>query len=374
MANKETCVKAGGSGANSTESSTVPDELYSILLRDQTQKVEKKTSQTEEFKLYCLCLEENARIRVIWVEHVRYGEYAIHHIYRVLIEDCMAFGAARWIATFRQQLHRNILQESSGVPIGNDTKVLTFFIFSHGCKCTETLVKASRAHDESLCAVFCPSSAPYMDENLRITQPVRAWLTGESQPALFASMVDSGEPVGTLVNVTTSLGLPQSPQSLFDFLCDENIRQQWGLANIALQKEYHIATGEDGNNVSLLRPTIKGEKWMLQETRRDELGALVVIMPIDSLSVENVLKGEDFTNIPLVFSGFAIKPNLVPPFAPPMSRGPFYDAKTSLLTMVKRNSVGHPEIVTHESMKKYSRIMKKNVQRIKAGLNILDRL
>ncbi|CAI9770216.1 unnamed protein product [Fraxinus pennsylvanica] len=288
--------------------------------------------------------------KVIWVEHVQYGESAIHHLYRSLIKAGIGIGAPRWIATFQRQLHRNILQKSYGVPIGNDTAM--------DANARRYLLKLAEFMTRAFCAVVCPSSAHYMDENLRITTS--------------ASMADSGEPVDTLVNVTTSLRLLQSPQSLFDFLCDKNIRQQWGLANIALQKEYHIATGEDGKNVSLLRPTIKGEKWMLQETRRDELGALVVIMPIDSLTVENVLKGEDFTNIPFVFSGFAIEPNLVPPFTPPTSRGPFYDAKALLLTMVKRNLVVHPEIVTHESMKKYSRIMKENVQRIKEGLNILD--
>lgn len=41
--------------------------------------------------------------------------------------------------------------------------------------------------------------------------------------------------------------------------------------------------------------------YVLHKTCRDELRVLMVIMPNDLLIVNNVLKSEDFTNIPLIF-------------------------------------------------------------------------
>lgn len=60
-----------------------------------------------------------------------------------------------------------------------------------------------------------------------------------------------------------------------------------------------------------------------------------MIMSIDSLTVSNVLKGGDFTNIPLVLQEFAIEFDKVLPVAPPLRRDPFHNANTSLFTMIK---------------------------------------
>lgn len=112
--------------------------------------------------------------------------------------------------------------------------------------------------------------------------------------------------------------------------------------------------------------------YVLHKTCRDELRVLMVIMPNDLLIVNNVLKSGDFTNIPLIFWDLPLNLMMYCLLRPLWESKHFYDAKTSLWTMVKLNLIGFFDMVSLESMKKYGKLMAKNVESIKKGLNIED--
>lgn len=73
------------------------------------------------------------------------------------------------------------------------------------------------------------------------------------------SVDDPGEPSGIVLSAATSVWLPVSPQRLFDFLRDEQLRSEWDILSNGgpMQEMAHIAKGQDhGNCVSLLRASV----------------------------------------------------------------------------------------------------------------------
>lgn len=74
------------------------------------------------------------------------------------------------------------------------------------------------------------------------------------------SVDDPGEPSGIVLSAATSVWLPVSPQRLFSFLRDEQLRSEWDILSNGgpMQEMAHIAKGQDhGNSVSLLRASVR---------------------------------------------------------------------------------------------------------------------
>ncbi|TXG70865.1 hypothetical protein EZV62_005800 [Acer yangbiense] len=111
---------------------------------------------------------------------------------------------------------------------------------------------------------------------------------------------DPGEPTGIVLSATTSIWLPTTKQRLFGFLSNQRMRNHWDILLIdgKMQGITHIFKDHDaGNCVSILRydggnpandPII-----LLQETRNDASGSLVVYTPLDLHSVNMVMGGAD---------------------------------------------------------------------------------
>ncbi|KAK8567449.1 hypothetical protein V6N12_006036 [Hibiscus sabdariffa] len=130
------------------------------------------------------------------------------------------------------------------------------------------------------------------------------------------SVDDPGRPSGIVLSAATSFWLPVSPKRVFDFLRDENSRNEWDILSNGgvVQEIAHIANGRDtGNCVSLLRVnsvnSSQSNMLILQESCTDPAGSFVIYAPVDIVAMNVVLSGGDPDYVALLPSGFAILPD-----------------------------------------------------------------
>ncbi|XP_076927963.1 homeobox-leucine zipper protein HDG1-like [Bidens hawaiensis] len=244
----------------------------------------------------------NGYSKVTWVEHAEYDESVVHELYRPLIRAGMGFGAQRWVAALQRQCECLAIIMSSAVPTRDHTAIT-----SSGRK---SMLKLAQRMTDNFCAGVCASTvykwnklcATNVDEDVRV-------MTRQS-------VDDPGEPPGVVLSAATSVWLPVSPQRLFDFLRNEQLRSEWDILSNGgpMQEMAHIAKGQDhGNCVSLLRASAmnsnQSSMLILQETCIDSAGSLVVYAPVDIPAMHVVMNGGDSAYVALLPSGFAIVPD-----------------------------------------------------------------
>ncbi|KAL8227896.1 hypothetical protein R6Q57_015480 [Mikania cordata] len=244
----------------------------------------------------------NGYSKVTWVEHAEYDENIVHELYRPLIRAGMGFGAQRWVAVLQRQCECLAILMSSAVPTHDHTAIT-----SSGRK---SMLKLAQRMTDNFCAGVCASTV-YKWNKLRahnVDEDVRV-MTRQS-------VDDPGEPPGIVLSAATSVWLPVSPQRLFDFLRDEQLRSEWDILSNGgpMQEMAHIAKGQDhGNCVSLLRASAmnanQSSMLILQETCIDSAGSLVVYAPVDIPAMHVVMNGGDSAYVALLPSGFAIVPD-----------------------------------------------------------------
>eukprot|EP01018_Ginkgo_biloba_P016723 Gb_16030 [translate_table: standard] len=251
----------------------------------------------------CLIQEmPNGYSKVTWVEHVEVDERAVHRIYHQLVSSGMGFGAKRWLATLERQCERLASMLACNIP-ARDLGVISN---SEGRK---SMLKLAERMTNSFCAGVSASSA-------------HTWTTLSGSGAedvrvmTRKSIDDPGRPPGIVLSAATSFWLPASPMRVFEFLRDENLRNEWDiLSNGGLVQEMaHIANGQDpGNCVSLLRVnnvnSNQSNMLILQESSIDVSSSFVIYAPVDIVAVNVVLNGGDPDYVALLPSGFAILPD-----------------------------------------------------------------
>ncbi|XP_010057969.2 homeobox-leucine zipper protein MERISTEM L1 [Eucalyptus grandis] len=251
----------------------------------------------------CLIQElPNGYSKVTWVEHVEVDDRAVHSIYRPLVNCGLAFGAKRWVATLDRQCERLASSMANNIPSG-DLLITSPEGRRSMLKLAERMVLsfcsgvgASTAH------AWTTLSAAGSDNNVRV-------MTRKS-------MDEPGRPPGIVLSAATSFWLPVPPKRVFDFLRDENSRNEWDILSNGgqVQEMAHIANGRDpGNSVSLLRVnnanSSQSNMLILQESCTDSVGAYVIYAPVDIVAMNVVLNGGDPDYVALLPSGFAILPD-----------------------------------------------------------------
>ncbi|CAM8996366.1 unnamed protein product [Rhodiola kirilowii] len=251
----------------------------------------------------CLIQEmPNGYSKVTWVEHVEVDDRGVHNIYRPLVNSSIAFGAKRWVATLDRQCERLASLMASNINTG-DVGVITR---PDGRK---SMLKLAERMVVSFCGGVGASTA-------------HTWTTLSGTNAddvrvmTRKSMDDPGRPPGIVLSAATSFWIPVPPKRVFDFLRDENSRNEWDiLSNGGLVQEMaHIANGRDpGNCVSLLRVnsanSSQSNMLILQESSADATGSYVIYAPVDIVAMNVVLNGGDPDYVALLPSGFAILPD-----------------------------------------------------------------
>nr|GMD92993.1 homeobox-leucine zipper protein MERISTEM L1-like [Ipomoea batatas] len=109
------------------------------------------------------------------------------------------------------------------------------------------------------------------------------------------SIDDPGRPPGIVLSAATSFWLPVPPKRVFDFLRDENSRNEWDILS----------------NGGLVQSANSSQSNMLilQESCTDATGSYVIYAPVDIVAMNVVLSGGDPDYVALLPSGFAILPD-----------------------------------------------------------------
>ncbi|KAG2717052.1 hypothetical protein I3843_03G156400 [Carya illinoinensis] len=247
----------------------------------------------------CLIQEmPNGYSKVTWVEHVEVDDRGVHNLYHQLVSSGHAFGAKRWVATLDRQCERLASAMASNIP-----SVITN---QEGRK---SMLKLAERMVISFCAGVSASTA-------------HTWTTlsgtGADDVRVMTrkSIDDPGRPPGIVLSAATSFWLPVSPKRVFDFLRDENSRNEWDILSNGgvVQEMAHIANGRDtGNCVSLLRVnsanSSQSNMLILQESCTDRTASFVIYAPVDIVAMNLVLNGGDPDYVALLPSGFAILPD-----------------------------------------------------------------
>ncbi|XP_042474431.1 homeobox-leucine zipper protein ROC5-like [Zingiber officinale] len=297
----------------------------------------------------------NGYSKVTWVEHAEYDESAVHPLYRPSLLSGMALGAPRWVAALQRQCQSlSILMSSLPADAANT--------ITPSGRCS--MVKLAQRMTDNFCAGVCSSSAHEWNKlrgGVHIGEDVRVMTR--------RSLANPGEPTGLVLSAATSVWLPATPQQVFDFLRNEQMRSQWDILSNGgpMQEMTHIAKGPDsGNAVSLLRASAmsadQSSMLILQETCTDASGSLVVYAPVDVPAMHLVMSGGDSSYVTLLPSGFAILPD-----------GNVGKAVGgSLLTVAFQilvNSLQPTAKLTVESVETVNNLISCTVQKIKAALN-----
>ncbi|KAK8488923.1 hypothetical protein V6N12_055659 [Hibiscus sabdariffa] len=207
---------------------------------------------------------------VTWVEHVEVDDSGVHNLYKQLVSSGHAFGAQRWIATLDRQCERLASVMATNVPAG-DVGVITN---QDGRK---SMLKLAERMVISFCAGVSASTA-------------HTWTTlsgtGADDVRVMTrkSVDDPGRPPGIVLSAATSFWLPVSPKRVFDFLRDDNSRNE-------------SANSSQSNML------------ILQESCTDLTASFVIYAPVDIVAMNVVLNGGDPDYVALLPSGFAILPD-----------------------------------------------------------------
>ncbi|KAL9264424.1 Homeobox-leucine zipper protein HDG2-like protein [Drosera capensis] len=244
----------------------------------------------------------NGYSKVTWVEHVEIDDRGIHSIYKQMVSSGLAFGAKRWVATLDRQCERLASAMAKSITAG-DVGVITT---AEGRK---SMLKLAERMVISFYSGVSASTA-------------HAWTTLSGSGADDARVMtrkcidDPGRPPGIVLSAATSFWLPVSPKKVFEFLRDENTRNEWDILSNGgvVQEMAHIANGRDtGNCVALLRVSStnssQSNMLILQESCTDSTASLVIYAPVDIVAMNVVLNGGDPDYVALLPSGFAILPD-----------------------------------------------------------------
>ncbi|CAK9169790.1 unnamed protein product [Ilex paraguariensis] len=232
-------------------------------------------------------------LMVTWVENVVADDESLNHpLYSELVRSHQAYGAKRWVVTLQRMCER--IKYSMGPRTTP----------SHGPEGGR--MKIMRLSQRMVKNFFAILSMPDEPEFPNLSE-------GNSSDIRISirKSNEEGHP-GMFVCAATSLWLPQSLQTLFNFFNDGRLRAQWDVLSNGNQTneiaQIRVGT-HPGNCISLIQPFIPHEQktLILQESCIDSLGALVVYAPIHSSDINSAINSEENkTNIQILPSGILI--------------------------------------------------------------------
>ncbi|CAA2965636.1 homeobox-leucine zipper GLABRA 2 [Olea europaea subsp. europaea] len=241
----------------------------------------------------------NGHCKVTWVEHLECQKNSVHSLYRTTVSSGLAFGAKHWIATLQQQCERLVFFMATNVPIKDSSGIPT----SAGRK---SILKLAQRMTWSFCRALGASSY-----NTWSKIPSK---TGDDiRVASRKNINDPGEPPGVILCAVSSVWLPVSHHILFDFLRDENHRNEWDIMSNGspVQCIVNLAKGQDrGNAVTIQAMKTKDQNmWILQDSCTNAYESMVVYAPVDINGMQSVITGCDSSDIALLSSGFSVLPD-----------------------------------------------------------------
>ncbi|KAI4304590.1 hypothetical protein MLD38_040077 [Melastoma candidum] len=263
------------------------------------------SSQSHSVKLPSGCLIQDlpsGYSKVTWVEHVEIEDrVAVHHLYRDLVYDELAFSAERWISSLEGSCERIACMMTTSSP-STDSGVIP------SPEGKRSMMKLAQRMVTNFCGSI--GTSPNMQQQ---------WTTPPSLDEVGVRVAlrratDPGHPNSAVLSAATTIWLPIAPMNVFNFFKDERTRPQWDVLSngSAVEEIAHIGIGNHpGNCISVLRALCASQQNMiiLQESRVDSTESFVVYCPVDLPAINRAMNGEDPSYIPLLPSGFTISPD-----------------------------------------------------------------
>ncbi|KAK6125001.1 hypothetical protein DH2020_041275 [Rehmannia glutinosa] len=243
--------------------------------------------------------KSNGHCKVTWVEHLECQKSTVHSLYRTIVNSGLTFGAKHWISTLQQQCERLVFLVATNVPIKDSSGVATLA----GRK---SILKLAQRMTWNFCRAVGDSS--YNSWNKITTK------TGDDiRVSSRKNLNDPGEPLGTILSAVSCVWLPVSHHVLFDFLRDENRRNEWDIMSngSTIQSIANLAKGQDRGNAvtTLAMKSDEHNMWVLQDSSTNAYESMVVYAPVDINGMQSVMTGCDSSNIAVLPSGFSILPD-----------------------------------------------------------------
>ncbi|KAI8029914.1 Homeobox-leucine zipper protein ROC8 [Camellia lanceoleosa] len=317
----------------------------------------------------------NGCCEVTWVEHVEVDDKSqTHRLYRDLVCGGLAYGAQRRIATLHRMSERLAYSVGASLPRHELGGV---FDIPEGRKSIMNLSQRMVKNFWEMLSMSGKLDFPHLSElnNSGIRVSVR-------------QNNEIGQPSGMIVSAASSLWLPLSSETLFNFFTDEKTRHQWDVLSNGnpVNEIAHVSYGtHPGNCISIIQSFTSNDNnmLMLQESCIEPMaGSVIVYAPIDIPAIKSAISGDDSTNIPILPSGLIISDDGPPPPPPPhhhdkaasMSTGGGGNKRSggSLLMVVFQILVSnhlHSKQLNMESVAIVNTLVSSTVQKIKAALD-----
>ncbi|KAL7184626.1 hypothetical protein ACSBR2_026718 [Camellia fascicularis] len=315
----------------------------------------------------------NGCCEVTWVEHVEVDDKSqTHRLYRDLVCGGLAYGAQRWIATLHRMSER--LAYSVGAALPRD-ELGGVFDIPEGRKSIMNLSKRMVKNFWEMLSMSGKVDFPHLSE-----------LNNSGVRVFVRQNNEIGQPSGMIVSAASSLWLPLSSKTLFNFFTDEKTRPQWDMLSNGnpVNEIAHVSYGtHPGNCISIIQSFASNDNnmLMLQESCIEPMVGSVVYAPIDFPAIKSAVSGDDSTNIPILPLGLIISDDGRPP--PPhhhhdkaASTSTGGDGSKrfsgSLLTVAFQILVSnhlHSKQLNMESVATINTLVSSTVQKIKAALD-----
>ncbi|KAJ0440783.1 putative transcription factor & lipid binding HD-SAD family [Helianthus annuus] len=240
----------------------------------------------------------NGHCKVTWIEHVECEKIVAHSMYRAIINSGLAFGARRWMATLQQQCERLVFFLATNVPNNDSSGIGTLAgrksILKLAQRMTWSFGRALGGSSDHTWKKI-PSKTGY---DIRVASRM--------------NLNDPGEPLGVILCAVSSIWLPVSHAVLFDFLRDDNQRNEWDIMSSGgpVQSIANLAKGQDRvNTVSIHKMKSKDNMWMVQDSCTNAYESMVVCARVAVSAMQSVMAGCDSRSISILPSGFSILPD-----------------------------------------------------------------
>lgn len=240
----------------------------------------------------------NGHAQITWLEHVEVDHQGSNCMYLPFLSSGSAFGAKRWVCALQRYC------EDIGSLLATSTLPAHDLGVVNTLEGRRAMLRLAKKMIHKYCSnVSSTANSSWVDLS-------NASSNGQDD-VRFTTRDNMGD--GILLCAVTSAWLPFAHHRVFDYLRSEEYRAQRNvLANGSAQEMSRIPkSSQPGNCVSLLRVNGPSQSniLILQESRTDESGSLLVYMPVDVSTFTRVLRGEDPTDFLLLPSGFIIMPD-----------------------------------------------------------------
>ncbi|KAM3283415.1 homeobox-leucine zipper protein HDG8-like [Capsicum chacoense] len=245
----------------------------------------------------------NGQSMVTWIEHVQIDDKnQVHRIFKDLVYGRQTFGAKRWIVALQRMSERCNFAVAATSPTSHDLNI--------GVVTDPEGVKNVMQTSQRMVKRFFE----ILSMTDRLDFPTSSKLNSGDRVSIRTNEEFTLSPKGWIVTAATSLCLPLSFQTVFDFFKDDKTRHEWDLLTGGnnVTELTRVPTGAfPGNSVTIIQPYVPTESNMLmiQESNIDEMGAFIIYAPIDLPTVTSVINGGDATKVSILPSGITISPD-----------------------------------------------------------------